>query len=83
MKQNKNSVIALEESTKAQLKLFLKGSIAQIGSASLDLQITNICKGTAEGITVNFRTIEFEGSQRTWTTELLQPNEHQRFFIST
>jgi hypothetical protein len=65
------------------LKPFLKGSIAQIGPASLDLQITNICKGAAEGITVNFRTIEFEGSQITWTTELLQPNEHQKFFMPT
>jgi hypothetical protein len=82
-KQTKNSVIALEGSTKAQFKPFLKGSIAQIGPDSLDLQITNINKGAVEGITVNFRTIEFEGSQRTRTTELLQPNEHQRFFIST
>jgi hypothetical protein len=82
-KQTKNSVIALKESTKAQFKLFLKGSIAQIGPDSLELQITNIGKGTAEEITVNFRTIEFEGSQRTWTTELLQPNEHRRFLIPT
>jgi hypothetical protein len=57
-KQTKNSVIALKESTKAQFKLFLKGSIAQIGPDSLELQITNIGKGTAEEITVNFRTIE-------------------------
>jgi hypothetical protein len=49
----------------------------------LELQITNIGKGAAEEITVDFRTIEFEDSQRTWTTELLQPNEHQRFFIPT
>jgi len=49
----------------------------------LELQITNVGKGAAEEITVNFRTIEFEGSQRTWTTELLQPNEHQRFLVST
>jgi hypothetical protein len=82
-KQTKNSVIALEESTKAEFKPFLKGSIAQIGPDSLELQITNIGKGAAEEITVDFRTIEFEGSQRTWTTELLQPNEHQRFFIPT
>ena len=81
--QTKKSVIALEEFTKAQFKPFLKGTLAQIGPASLDLQIINIGKGAAEEITVNFRTIEFEGSQRTYTTELLQPNEHQRFFIST
>lgn len=81
-KQAKNSIIALEESTIAQFKPFLKGSIAQIGPASLELQITNIGKGAAEEITVTFRTIEFEDSQRTWTTELLQPNEHQRFFKS-
>lgn len=49
----------------------------------MELQIANIGKGAAEEITVNFRTIEFEGSQRTWTNELLQPNEHQRFFIPT
>ncbi len=82
-KQTKNSVIALEESTKAQFKPFLKASIAQIGPDSLELQITNIGKGSSEEITVNFTTREFEGSQRTWTTELLQPNEHQRFFIPT
>jgi hypothetical protein len=73
--QTKKSVIALEESTKAQFKPFLKGALAQIGPASLDLQIINIGKGAAEEITVNFRTVEFEGSQRTYTTELLQPNE--------
>jgi hypothetical protein len=81
--QTKKSVIALEESTKAQFKPFLKGELAQMGPDSLDLQIINIGKGAAEEIIVNFRTIEFEGSQRTYTTELLQPNEHQRFFIST
>lgn len=81
--QTRNTVIALEQSTKAQFKPFLKGSITQIGPDSLEMQITNVGKGAAEGITVNFRTIEFEGSQRTWTTELLQPNEHQRFFIPT
>jgi hypothetical protein len=40
----------------------LKGSIAQIGPDSLELQITNIGKGSAEEITVNFSTREFEGS---------------------
>lgn len=79
--QTKKSVIALEESIKAQFKLFLKGSIAQIGPAALELQITNIGKGSAEEITVSFGTREFTGSQRTWRTELLQPNEHQKFFI--
>jgi hypothetical protein len=79
--QTKKSVIALEESTKAQFKPFLKGSVAQIGPASLELQITNIGKGSAEEITVSFGTREFTGSQRTWRTELLQPNEHQKFFI--
>ena len=79
--QTKKSVVALEESTKAQFKPFLKRSIAQIGPDSLQLQITNIGKGSAEEITVNFNTREFEGSQRAWTSELLQPNEHQRFLI--
>ncbi|MDQ4050831.1 MAG: hypothetical protein M3093_04395 [Thermoproteota archaeon] len=79
--QTKKSVIALEESTKVQFKPFLKGSIAQIGPVSLELQITNIGKGSAEEITVSFGTREFTGSQRTWRTELLQPNEHQKFFI--
>jgi hypothetical protein len=79
--QTKKSVIALEESTKAQFKPFLKGSIAQIGPAALELQITNIGKGSAEEITVSFGTREFTGSQRTWRTELLQPNEHQKCFI--
>ena len=60
--QTKKSVIALEESTKAQFKPFLKGSIAQIGPDSLELQITNMSKGAAEEITVNFSTREFEGS---------------------
>ena len=50
--QTKKSVVALEESTKAQFKPFLKGSIAQIGPDSLQLQITNIGKGSAEEITV-------------------------------
>jgi hypothetical protein len=63
------------------LKPFLKGSITQIGHDSFELQITNVGKGAAEEIPVNFRTIEFEGSQRTWTIELLQPNEYQRFFV--
>jgi hypothetical protein len=81
--QTKKSVIALEESTKAQFKPFLKGSIAQVRPDSLELQVTNIDKGSAEEITVNFRTTEFEGSQRAWTSELLQPNEHQRFLIPT
>jgi hypothetical protein len=49
----------------------------------LELQITNIGKGAAEEITVKFRTREFKGSQREWTNELLQPNEHQRFLIPT
>jgi hypothetical protein len=60
--QTKKSVIALEESTNAQLKPFLKGSIAQIGPDSLELQITNIGKRAAKEITVNFRTTEFKGS---------------------
>jgi hypothetical protein len=60
--QTKKSVIALEVSTKAQFKPFLKGSIAQIGPESLELQITNMGKGSAEEITVNFSTREYEGS---------------------
>ena len=81
--QTKKSVIPLEESTKAQFKPFLKGSIAQIGPDSLELQITNMSKGAAVEITVNFSTREFEGCQRAWTDELLQPYEHQRFVIPT
>jgi len=54
--QTKKSVITLEESTKAQFKPFLKWSIAQIGPDSLELQITNISKGSAEEITINFIT---------------------------
>jgi hypothetical protein len=56
--QTKKCVIALE-STKAQFKPFLKGSIAQTGPDSLELQITNIGKGSAEEITVIFSTREF------------------------
>jgi hypothetical protein len=56
--QTKKSVIALEESTKAQFKPLLKGSIAQIGPDSLELQITTIGKESAEEITVNFITRE-------------------------
>jgi hypothetical protein len=82
-RQTKNSVIALEESTKAQFKPFLSASLAMVGPVALDLMIANIGKGSAEDVRITFRVLEFQNTEREWNQELILPEAHQKFFIPT
>lgn len=81
-KQTKKSVIAIEESTKAQFKPFLKASIFHMGPEDIAIKISNVGKGSAERIKIIFSaTIEGSVVKRTWEQELMSPNEFQTFFI--
>ena len=81
--QTKRSVMALEESTKAQFKPFIKASLSMIGPVALDLMVVNIGKGSAVDVSIRFHVIEIPNSERQWTQELMLPDAHQKFFIPT
>jgi hypothetical protein len=79
--QTKKTVDALKDSTKSQFRLFLKASIFSIGPSAFALEITNVGKGPAKEVSVEFKVEEFDETDRTWTQTLLMPNDFQRFFI--
>jgi hypothetical protein len=81
-KQTKKSVTAIEESTKAQFKPFLKTSIIHLGPEDIAIKITNVGKGSAEKIKISFSaTIGGSVVKKTWEQELMSPSEFQTFFI--
>jgi hypothetical protein len=81
-KQTRKSVIALEESTKAQFKPFLKASIVHLGPEDIAIKISNVGKGSAERIRIEFLiTVESSIIKKAWEQELMAPNDFQTYFI--
>jgi hypothetical protein len=80
--QTRKSVIALEESTRAQLKPFLKASIVHLGPEDIAIKINNVGKGSAERIRIEF-AIKVKSSivKRIWEQELMAPNDFQTYFV--
>ena len=52
-----------------------------IGPVALEFVVVNIGKGSAEDVSIKFRVIEAQKSERSWVQELMLPNAHQKFFI--
>lgn len=80
-KQTKKTVDSMDKATEAQFMPYLKASLAQIGPVALDLQLTNVGKGPAREIEVEYFVQEIADSARKWTQTLMMPDDHQRFFI--
>lgn len=51
------------------------------GPVNLDFRISNVGKGPAEDVRVNFTVVGQNTVTRTWTQPLLKPNGFQDFFI--
>jgi hypothetical protein len=74
-------VDATSKASKEQFLPFLKASIENFGPLAMALEITNVGKGPAKDVTVEFKVQEFDDTTRVWTRTLLSPNDSQRFLI--
>lgn len=72
--QTRKTVKAIEESTKATFRPYLNSSIFLDNAIIPLLRITNIGKGAAQNIVINFSVIERDGSGRESFTHVLAPN---------
>jgi hypothetical protein len=52
-----------------------------IGPVNIDFRISNVGKGSASDVRVNFTFIGQHTVERTWTQPLMKPNDFQDFFI--
>jgi hypothetical protein len=52
-----------------------------IGPTDIDFRISNVGKGPASEVRVNFRVIGEQTVAREWVQPLMKPNEFQDFFI--
>lgn len=80
--QTRNSVKALEESTKAQFRPSLDIEV-YVENLQVYFKIVNSGKGSANAIQASFLVEELPGSEKTWESNLLLPEESVGFFIPT
>jgi hypothetical protein len=80
-RQTKKTVIAIEESTKAQFRPFLKSSIFFHKGFVPLLRITNVGKGAAQNIEINFSVKELDNTERTSQIHVLLPNDFYEFYM--
>ena len=73
--QTRNSVKAIENSTKAQFRPYLKTSIFFHKSIVTFLRITNAGKGAAQNIEIIFSVKEMDNTKRTLEIHVLLPEE--------
>jgi hypothetical protein len=79
--QTKKTVMVLEKTARMEFLPKIKGNIHLIGPVDIDFRISNVGKGPASDVRVNFRVIGEQTVEREWTQPLMKPNEFQDFFI--
>jgi hypothetical protein len=80
--QTKKTVAVLEKTARMEFLPKIKGHIHMIGPVNIDFRLSNVGKGPASDVRVNFTVIGQQSVARTWTQPLMKPNEFQDFFIS-
>jgi hypothetical protein len=79
--QTKKTVAVLEKTARMEFLPKIKGHIHMVGPVNIDFRISNVGKGPAGDIRVNFTVVGQNTVSRTWTQPLMKPNEFQDFFI--
>jgi hypothetical protein len=79
--QTMKTVQIMERAAKMEFLPRIKGHIHMNGPVNLDFRISNVGKGPAEDVRVNFTVVGQNTVTRTWTQPLLKPNGFQDFFI--
>lgn len=80
--QTRRTVNVLERTASLEFLPFLKGSIEFIGPVNVIFQVTNVGRGTASRIRLEYWIRERpETTRRTWTKDFLTVGDSQRFFI--
>ena len=79
--QTMKTVQIMERAAKMEFLPRIKGHIHMNGPVNLDFRISNVGKGPAEDVRVNFTVVGQNTVTRTWTQPLLKLNGFQDFFI--
>lgn len=79
--QTKKTVKVLEKTARMEFLPKIKGHVNMIGPVNIDFRISNVGKGSASDVRVNFTFIGQHTVERTWTQPLMKPNDFQDFFI--
>jgi hypothetical protein len=79
--QTKKTVAVLEKTARMEFLPKIKGHIHMVGPVNIDFRISNVGKGPAGNVRVNFTVFGQQTVSRTWTQPLMKPNEFQDFFI--
>jgi hypothetical protein len=79
--QTKKTVQVLEKATKMEFLPRIKGHLHMMGPVNVDFRISNVGKGSASVVQVNFLVIGRNTVKRTWTQPLFTPNQYQDFLI--
>jgi len=81
--QTMKTVQIMERAAKMEFLPRIKGHIHMNGPVNLDFRISNVGKGPAEDVRVNFTVVGQNTVTRTWTQPLLKPNGFQDFFTES
>jgi hypothetical protein len=79
--QTKKTVDVLEKTARMEFLPKIKGHLHMIGPVHIDFRVSNVGKGPASNVRVNFRVIGQQTVVREWTQPLMKPNEFQDFFV--
>lgn len=79
--QTKRTVQVMEKAARMEFLPMIKGHLPMKGPVNLDFRISNVGKGPASDVRVNFTVIGRNTVTRTWRQPLLIPNGFQDFFI--
>lgn len=75
------TVQVMEKAARLEFLPSIKGHINMKGPVHLDFRISNVGKGPASDVRINFTVTGQNIITRTWTQPLLKPNEFQDFFV--
>jgi uncharacterized protein Yka (UPF0111/DUF47 family) len=79
--QTKRTVASMEKSNAYQFLPHVKSSLVELGPMDLELQISNVGKGPAKEVNVNFYLKEAPNIKKQWNQPLLVPNDFRKFLI--
>lgn len=79
--QTQKSVKAIENSTKAQFRPYLKASIFFYKNIVTLIRITNAGKGAAQNIEIIFSVKEIDNTKKTYEIHVLLPEGYNEYFI--
>lgn len=79
--QTKKTVQVLDKAAKMEFLPRLQGHLHMTGPVNVDFRISNVGKGSASDVQVNFLVIGRNTIKRTWTQPLFTPNQFQDFPI--